>query len=291
MVISRMIRLLKRGIRGLLIRNPTKANYKFIMKDWHGLFDLSLASSVLETKRFSQNLQSIELETPAGERILVLAPHPDDDVFGAGGMLLKSLRRGRKVHIVYVTNGSQVESLGQKIRREAEDVCRAMGVSCCFLNCAVRGIAKSDEAVNEKLAQQILTYKPDTLVTTFVLDDHDDHRRVNHLLMKALSRDDVKVALPKKTEVWWMQIYSTVLPNVVVDISEVEQEKRHLIGLWRSVSGQRDWEHYVMGLNAFNCRFIPRREKIYAEVFFVIPVAEFRLLCEAYFSNTNNGEI
>jgi N-acetylglucosamine malate deacetylase 1 len=275
-----MIRTL---LRKILIRNPTRANYKFVMKDWRGLFDLSLSSAVLETKRFTQNLVPLELAAPPGERLLVLAPHPDDDVFGAGGVLLKAIKLGKMVHVVYVTNGDPTK--GGQIRSEAERVCARLGASHTFLECQPRNIPLDDSAVNEVLSKEICSFKPDTIFTTFLLDDHDDHRRVNHLLANILSRADVKSQLHPKTEVWWIQTYTTVLPNVVIDISSVENEKRELIRMWRTVSGERDWEQYVMGLNAFNCRYISKKEKIFAEVFFVIPLEEFFVLSDMYFQN------
>ncbi len=37
--------------------------------------------------------------------LLVFAPHPDDEVIGAGGLLQLALRSGKRVLIVFVTNG------------------------------------------------------------------------------------------------------------------------------------------------------------------------------------------
>jgi LmbE family N-acetylglucosaminyl deacetylase len=40
-----------------------------------------------------------------GDRILVLAPHPDDEVLGAGGVLREAVRRGLPTRVVFLTNG------------------------------------------------------------------------------------------------------------------------------------------------------------------------------------------
>jgi LmbE family N-acetylglucosaminyl deacetylase len=45
----------------------------------------------------------------AGDRILVLAPHPDDEVLGAGGLLRKAVRRGLATRVVFLTNGDSNE--------------------------------------------------------------------------------------------------------------------------------------------------------------------------------------
>ena len=38
-------------------------------------------------------------------RIYVFAPHPDDEVFGAGGSILKWIEEGHDVHIIWFTDG------------------------------------------------------------------------------------------------------------------------------------------------------------------------------------------
>src|SRR5450830_2122469 len=40
------------------------------------------------------------------KRVLVLAPHPDDEVFGCGGALADLLERGARVDVVLVTDGA-----------------------------------------------------------------------------------------------------------------------------------------------------------------------------------------
>jgi LmbE family N-acetylglucosaminyl deacetylase len=42
----------------------------------------------------------------AGEQVMILAPHPDDEVLGCAGLILESLRNGLAPFIVIVTDGS-----------------------------------------------------------------------------------------------------------------------------------------------------------------------------------------
>lgn len=37
--------------------------------------------------------------------ILIVAPHPDDDVLGSGGLIQKAVRAGKPVYVIYLTNG------------------------------------------------------------------------------------------------------------------------------------------------------------------------------------------
>ena len=46
------------------------------------------------------------LQLPAGP-LLVIAPHPDDETLGCGGLIIRERLAGRLVRIVFLTDGSQ----------------------------------------------------------------------------------------------------------------------------------------------------------------------------------------
>ena len=54
--------------------------------------------------------------------LLVLAPHPDDEVFGCGGLLLLARRQGWRCHVVVVSDGA---AGGDMAMREAESLAAA----------------------------------------------------------------------------------------------------------------------------------------------------------------------
>ena len=113
---------------------------------------------------------------------------------------------------------------------------------------------------------------------SFFLDDHDDHRCVNHLLLEVLKEKP----LPK-CEIWAYQVYSTVIPNVAVNITGQIERKKELIHIWKSVGKFNDLAHYILGINASNCRYIVADEPIWVETFFTVPIEEYLELCELYF--------
>jgi LmbE family N-acetylglucosaminyl deacetylase len=49
------------------------------------------------------NLENLPLD--GHKRLLIVAPHCDDETLGSGGLILKALRRGMEVRVVVVTNG------------------------------------------------------------------------------------------------------------------------------------------------------------------------------------------
>ena len=44
-------------------------------------------------------------EIQTGDRVLILAPHPDDEAIAACGIIQKSLKANAKVKVAYLTNG------------------------------------------------------------------------------------------------------------------------------------------------------------------------------------------
>lgn len=55
------------------------------------------------------------LDVPAATRLLVIAPHPDDEVLGAGGLMQRVKSTGGAVRIVYLTDG---EGYPEGVKRE-----------------------------------------------------------------------------------------------------------------------------------------------------------------------------
>ena len=291
-----MIRCLKQLARKIIILNPTKANYKFVLKDWISLGDLSAMSKVLETKRFSQNLDPVIMNGPEARSVLVLAPHPDDDVISSGGTLMHLIRDGCEVKVIYLTSGSiktyqdeennVLSKTAYTLEEESKRVSKELGTSLEFWRFNSynnRGIKISNEIVR-RIKEIFIKLKPEAVFLPFIADDNDDHRHCVQLFYETFK--DMKDV---DFEVWAFQVYSTVLPNIVVDITDVIDEKIRLINYWESIKKSRDWGHYAKGLNAFNSRFLKTNQPYYAESFFVVPAKEYIELCSIYFKNPDDN--
>lgn len=262
--------MIKNIIKQLLTRNPTRANYKFVLKDWTALKDINQLGRVLETKRFSRNLDPILIDYPKAKKILVFSPHPDDDIFSSGGTLLKSLDHGAEIKTIYVTCASSA------IKEEAMSVSRQIGTKIEFWGYDKKAIP-INSAITRQTRDAIDTFDPDAVFLPFLTDDHEDHRRVSELFYATFKN------APPRCEIFAYQVYSTVLPNVVVDITDVMEKKLRLINIWESQKVSRDWAHYVKGLNGFNCRFLKTNEPRYVETFFVVSAEEYIKLCAIYY--------
>jgi LmbE family N-acetylglucosaminyl deacetylase len=256
----------------------TRQTYKFFMRDWKSLTDLKTCARVVSTMRFSQTLEPLEMPCPRGKHIVVIAPHPDDEMLGAGGALIHARRAGASIRCIYLTSSKPAA----QVEAETIDVAAHIGYSTEFLRYPLDRIPVTADSI-ARLGAALAAEPPDALFLPILFDDHDDHRRANQLLWQAWRSGLVR----KGTEVWCYQVYSPVMANVVVDISDVAEEKAAAIRMWKSQIGIRKFDHYILGLNAFNIRLLPKAR--YVEAFFVVPIDDYAELCAVYFEDPSTA--
>lgn len=260
----------------------SRKKYKFAIKEWTTLRDLKACSEVLGTMRFSRNLRPVVVDCPNVKRILTIAPHPDDEILGAGGTLIKAIRNNTEVRVLYLTSGKEVES--SNLEKETIAVANKVGYDTLFLRFDNNNISL-DKSNLRRVGEEIDRFKPECLFMPSLFDDHDDHRRASHILLQAYRSSLITVDVT----VWTYQVYSSLIPNVVVDITKEVPLKDEVLRMWKTQSAHRDWAHYILGLNAFNVRWLRTREPRFAEAFFVVPLSEYIQFCEIYFDRELEG--
>ena len=52
--------------------------------------------------------------------ILIVAPHPDDEILGCGGSIIKYIEKGCRVSVLYLSSGDSIEKIRET---EANRVC------------------------------------------------------------------------------------------------------------------------------------------------------------------------
>jgi LmbE family N-acetylglucosaminyl deacetylase len=121
-------------------------------------------------------------------RVVVAAPHPDDEVLGTGGMMRWLDRRGHRVCVVAVTDGAASHARSRRISRSELVRLRArerihalteLGLG----HLAVRRLGLDDAEVardEERLVDELRAFLgPDTtLVVPWRHDGHPDHEAV-----------------------------------------------------------------------------------------------------------------
>ncbi len=125
--------------------------------------------------------------------VLVIAPHPDDEVLGCGGTIRRLAREGRRVAVAIVTKGTPLYPSSQvrKVRREAARAAEILGVSeLIFLDLPVTTLHRIPEhKLNKTFCELLERTAPLTAMLPFPGDRHEDHRQVFDAAMVALRPD------------------------------------------------------------------------------------------------------
>ena len=210
-----------------------------------------------------------------GERLLVLAPHPDDEVIACGGLIALHAREKRQIRVVVVTDGAEA---GEAATREAESrqgLAVIGDIDCRFLGFRDRQLEGESESLKKQLREILLEYKPDLIAVPSTLEIHPDHRALARAFVELIQRDESLFSALAVTRVAFYEVSAPIRPNALVDITSVADLKNGAIAAHASQTALRDYGSYARGLNAYRAMTLPASVKS-AEAYFVIPLPQLR---------------
>ncbi len=164
-------------------------------------------------------------------RVLVFAPHPDDEVLGCGGTIAKRAASGDEVYVCIVTKGGRPlfdPAFIEQGRREASTAHTALGVKeTVFLDFpAVMLETVPRHEFNGKIAELVRRLCPDEVYIPHRGDMQLDHQMVADACMVALrprGKDAPARVYAYETlsETGWNipSVQNEFIPNVYEDIS------------------------------------------------------------------------
>lgn len=118
-----------------------------------------------------------------GKNILLIAPHPDDEVLGCGGTVKKLTSKGHEVWILIMSRGKKgtySEERINNVRHEALSAHKILGVKeTIFLdfNAPELDLVSISE-LSSAISRVITEVKPDTVFLPHHGDIHHDHKAV-----------------------------------------------------------------------------------------------------------------
>ncbi len=198
-------------------------------------------------------------------KVLVVAPHPDDEAIGCGGAICLHVARGDRVTAVFLTSGE----LGLKhlprdeawrVREsEARGAAEVLGLSSLtFLRSPDWTLGDHIGETAEKLQTVLRDENPELLYLPHAGDAHPDHQATLPIVRRALRGNSRRLL---GYEVW------TPLAEYdeVKDISGAMERKLEAVKLYRSQLGYYQYERAVRGLNEYRGAMAGRCQ--FAEVF------------------------
>jgi len=260
--------------------------YKRFFPNW---IKNPLERSILELERFHP---AKVVERPPGDRVLVLAPHPDDETVGCGGTLRKYVNSGARVKVVVMTDGrlgnAEIRRLAEDdpVRRQMQDELVAQRRREAFAALDVLGVEEKEflaardgelrasvSVIAPKLAQTLSQWRPDAVLLPFVTDRHRDHFAANCCFIEAI--EQLNAAWTQALQCVAYEIWSPIYANVYVDISATMRLKQRALSCYESQVSQMDFAGGMEGLNRFRaiCGMVGGK---YAEAFFVAPLPTYQ---------------
>lgn len=184
------------------------------------------------------------------KKILVIAPHPDDEILGCGGTMIKHIEAGDEVYVCIVTKGCMPlfpPELVEKTRTEARTCHHHIGIKkTFFLDFPAVLIDKENRYdVNGKILDVVKEVKPDEVFIPHWGDMQKDHQIIADACMVALRpkyEPKVKCVYGYETmsETAWNapNVQNEFIPNVYVDISEQLDKKMEALGFFNTQISQ-----------------------------------------------------
>ena len=206
---------------------------------------------------------------PEPERVLVVAAHPDDVEFGAGGTVARWIRAGAGVRYLLVTRGDKgtddpsVDPAELATRREAEQRAAAaeLGVTSVDFLGEPDGQVEPSLRLRERITYAIRRFRPEIVMShdptvLFVNNEwvnHPDHRAVGEVTVDAVfptARDPLnfpehRAAGLEPWKVAELFLWSTNEANQIVDIADTLDAKvaalRHHVSQFRDFPETERW--------------------------------------------------
>ncbi len=209
-------------------------------------------------------------DLPAG-RVLLLAPHHDDDIIGAGGTVCRHVSRGDEVHVLIAFRGAAGDPDGRYDpaeyvalrQREARAGGRQLGLSRYefwdYPEGHEPGAAELMVAAR-RLAQHVRALAPDIVYAPWIGDYHVDHYTLARVARLALVLADFE------GQAWGYEVWSPLVPTRVVEISEVWERKVAALREHASQLDYQDLVHKTLWLTAHRSIYL-RPESRHGEAF------------------------
>ena len=162
-------------------------------------------------------------------KVLVFAPHNDDEVLGVGGTIIKYVSAGHSVYVCEVT-----DCRNDILLQEAKCAHKLMGVKeSLFCNLPpVELKLLSPKEINKSISKVVEKIQPDIVFLPFIGDMHIDHKEVTESVLVAVrpvNNCSVKTVYMYETlsETGWNIPNSerTFSPNTWIDITNEIDKK------------------------------------------------------------------
>lgn len=222
-----------------------------------------------------ENLPEI-LDFKEGEKYLVFAAHPDDEIFGLGGTL-SFLSKASKLIDLYIF--SKGEEWGEAQIRVAESIeaSKVLGYKQpTFFDFPDGKFLENKKEIEKKIKEIISKENYDRIFCPSFDEFHKDHKVLCFSLIKIFQSIRIEDPLQEKlwnTKVYFYEIYGTQKINSLFDITPFIDFKKEAIKKFKSQLEKKDFLNQIIGLNSYRS-FTLTKDSKFAEGFFILKFQE-----------------
>lgn len=206
------------------------------------------------------------------KKVIVLAPHSDDESIGCAGTIFQLQSMGYEVVIVLFTSSADELSNNEKGELRLQEFQKAIEM---YENCREIHFLYPDGKLTEfcteakeQLTEIIEREEPGIIFTPYIMDCHSDHKCVSKMLAEVVPHNDILVAM---YEVWVPILH----PNYYIDISEFWDKKKSVLQCYPSQVNQYSILEKAKELNGLRAKLSMRRKVKYVEAFKGIEAHEY----------------
>lgn len=144
---------------------------------------------ILLIRVFALIMAKKELKLPG--RVLLLSPHPDDETFGCGGLILRLIKQGSQVYVVFMTDGEGAypasvilpEELKNRRLTLARSAAAILGIPAENVYTMGWNDGKINETMNDATEMEVLMeqLKPDAVLSPHPFEGWADHVATSQL--------------------------------------------------------------------------------------------------------------
>ncbi len=213
---------------------------------------------------------------PGNEKVIVLAPHMDDEVIGCGGTLARHVACGADVTVIFLTDGNQggVDAIRKSEARRALSEIGVEKIS--FLDAPDGALLDEAGALAGKLRAILQSIRPSILYLPFFLEEHPDHRAASELLLLAMQGTDLDF------QCFGYEVWTPLFPNCFVRIDATMEIKKRSLAHYQTQLAEADYIHTALGLNAYRSNALLGGTCRFAEAFCALPISGYLELYKSY---------
>lgn len=176
--------------------------------------------------------------------VLVLAPHPDDEVFGCGGAIRSHVLQGVPVCTVIMTDGAKYGSSALR-SSESRVAAHVLGYGePDFWGLPDRALLYS-QALLTRIIDKIKAIDADLVYAPSPWEVHPDHRQLSMLAAQAVLQAGGGRRLA------YYEVGAALKPNLLLDLTPVLNCKKQAMLCFASQLEKQDYSRHILALNQY----------------------------------------